>query len=87
MDFALYGVAAAIALVAIMEGVKRAFPDLQDRAAWLVTVGLGVALAVGVELATQYAVWDRWYRVVLSGVFAALAAGGLYSGVKRREDA
>jgi predicted tellurium resistance membrane protein TerC len=86
VDFTVYGIAAAAALMAIMEGVKRAVPGLHDRNAWLVTVGLGVLLAVGVELATEYAVWDRWYRVVLSGLFAALAAGGLYSGVKRREE-
>ncbi len=85
MDFTVYGIGAAIALVALMEGVKKAFPTLRDRNAWLVTVGLGILLAVGVELATEYAVWDRWYRVVLSGVFAALAAAGLYSGVKARE--
>lgn len=85
MDFTVYGIAAAAALMAIMEGIKRAFPGLHDRNAWLVTVGLGVLLAVGVELATEYAVWDRWYRVVLSGMFAALAAGGLYSGVKARQ--
>jgi len=85
VDFTVYGIGAAIALVALMEGVKRAFPGLHDRNAWLVTVGLGVLLAVGVELATEFAVWDRWYRVVLSGVFAALAAGGLYSGVKARQ--
>ena len=84
MDFTVYGIGAAIALVALMEGIKRACPGLRDRNAWLVTVGLGVLLAVGVELATEFAVWDRWYRVVLSGLFAALAAGGLYSGVKAR---
>jgi predicted tellurium resistance membrane protein TerC len=85
VDFTVYGIGAAIALVALMEGIKRAFPGLHDRNAWLVTVGLGVLLAVGVELATEYDVWDRWYRVVLSGLFAALAAGGLYAGVKARQ--
>ena len=85
MDFEVYGIAAAVALFAIVEGIKKAFPGLQDRNAWLVTIGVGLVLAVGVELATQFAAWDRWYRVVLSGVFAALAASGLYSGVKKRE--
>lgn len=85
MDFEVYGIAAAVVVAAIMEGIKRLFPDLKDRAAWAVTIVVGLVLAVGVELAAQYPVWDRWYKVVLAGIFAALAAGGLYSGAKRRE--
>ena len=85
MDFELYGVAGAVLIALLMEGVKKAFPELHGLPAWRVMIGLGVLVSICAHIANIMPSFNTWLMVALRGLVAALAAGGLYAGVKDRE--
>lgn len=78
MDLVVYGIPAAAIIVAIVQMVKRLFPQWSGRILVLVSLVTGVLLAVGVQLAFDYPSFDTWFRTVLGGLVVGLAASGLF---------
>ncbi len=72
------GLAGVPLIVALVEAVKRTFPELEARwwpvlaLAWGVALNLGLAAALGRD----------WRTALVLGVVAGLAAAGLYSGTR-----
>lgn len=72
------GVAIAITS-GLTQSVKTAFPAVQDRFAYLVSVGIGILVAAGLDYATLApATPQAWTLVILHGLVVGLSASGLY---------
>lgn len=76
----VFGVPGAAIIVALVELAKRY--GLATRWAVLLAVGLGIGLAVIVQLAAIHPQGALWAQVVLGGLLLGLSASGLYSGGK-----
>ena len=74
----LIGLAGVPLIVALVEAVKRVWPDLESRWYPLVALAWGEALNLGLAALLG----QDWGRAALLGLVAALAASGLYSGGK-----
>lgn len=74
----LIGVGGAVVVVALVEVVKRSWPELEPRRYPLVAIVMGIAL----NLAVAYLLSRRLDYAVLLGVLAGLVAGGMWSGMK-----
>lgn len=79
-DIIVFGVPGAVIIVALVELAKKY--GLAAKWTVLLAVGLGVALAVIVQLAAIHPQVAVWAQVVLGGLLCGLAASGLYSGGK-----
>lgn len=79
MDFLVFGIPGAMAVVLLVEAAKRIWPVLgEPRWAILTALGLGLVLSAGVQVAGQSPLFATWFEVVIGGLFAALAAMGIY---------
>ena len=68
-----------MALGLLVQGAKRIRPVLGGpRAAMLAARGLGLVLSAGVQVAGRSPLFATWFEVVIGGLFAALAAMGIY---------
>ncbi len=81
MEFAVFGVAAPIVIVALVELLKRLF-GIEGKWAILAAVLVGLALSLANHLAQIVPGFVEWYQVVLFGVMAGLAACGVYDVAK-----
>lgn len=91
MDFTIYGVSALAVIPVLMEFIKRYLwplifsgQELQDRMAVVVTVGLGLVLALIAWWAGAFA--GTFGQVVFVGIFTGLGATGVFSGLKKRTE-
>ena len=73
-----YGLGSAPLIVALVEGIKHTFPNLEARWYPLVSLAAGVVL----NLALCYLLSGRYEYAVFIGVLASLIAGGFWSGTK-----
>ena len=80
MDFAVFGIPAAVIIVVLIEVLKRY--GLESKWAVLVAMGLGVVLSVCIHLASISAAFAIWFKVIMAGLMTGLAAAGLYGGQK-----
>lgn len=79
MDFLVFGIPGAMAVALIVEAAKRLWPVLAEpKWAILTAIGLGLLLSAGVQVAGQSPLFATWFEVVIGGLFAALAAMGIY---------
>lgn len=78
MELALFGVPAALVIVALVELLKG--QGLPTRYAAPVALGLGVSFGVIAKIASTNPEFAGWAEAVLVGVLAGLSASGLYSG-------
>lgn len=74
----MIGLAGVPLVVALVEAMKRAWPELEPRWYPLVALFWGVALNLALALMLGYELGPA----LLLGVVAGLAASGLYSGSK-----
>lgn len=72
----VYGMSGVPVIIAVTEGIKRAFPTLSDR--WYPLVAWAIALVI--NLAIAYSRHTDLGVALVSGLLAGLAASGLYSG-------
>jgi hypothetical protein len=77
----------AVAVMLIFEAAKRVLkwsPELLDRFGVLVSVGIGVALAVPAALLTTSGIVDAPTvgQAIMNGVMAGLAAVGIFKGAQ-----
>ncbi|MCE5259930.1 MAG: hypothetical protein LLG44_12875 [Chloroflexi bacterium] len=79
-ELIVLGVPGAAIIVALVELAKRY--GLASRWSVLLAVGLGIGLAVVLQLAEIHPQVAVWAQVVLGGVILGLSASGLYSGGK-----
>ena len=77
MSFAVLGVAAPIAIVALVELLKQLF-GFSGKWAILAAVLIGLALSLANHVAGIVPGFGEWYEVVIVGVFGGLAACGIY---------
>ena len=68
-------------IIALVELAKQTL-GLDTRYAPALAVGLGILLAVGVQLSNLYPVFGSWLQIVALGTVAGLLACGIYSGTK-----
>lgn len=80
MDFAIFGIPAAVIIVLLLQVCKHY--GLASRWAVLVAIGLGLAFSVAVYLATTSVEFAVWFQVAMAGLMTGLAAAGFYSGQK-----
>ena len=80
MDFAVFGIPAAVIIVVLVEVLKRY--GLESKWAVLVAMGLGVVLSVCIYLASISIGFATWFKVIMAGLMTGLAAAGLYGGQK-----
>ena len=79
MDFLVYGVPGAMVVALIVEMAKRIWPVLAaPKWAILTALGLGLVLSACVQVAGQSTAFDTWFETLIAGLFAALAAMGIY---------
>lgn len=84
MDFLVYGVPGAMAVALIVEMAKRIWPVLAEpKWAILTALGIGLVLSVCVQVAGQSAAFDTWFETAIAGLFAALAAMGIYDAAHK----
>lgn len=80
MDFAVFGIPAAVVIVVLVQVFKQY--GLQSKWAVLVAMGLGIGLSVCIYLASISVQFAVWFKVVMAGLMTGLAAAGLYGGQK-----
>jgi len=78
VDFDVYGIAASILIAAIVQVVKKLFGIEKTEPIIIISLVVGLVLSVCVKLATQNAVFDEWFGVIISGLLVALAAMGSF---------
>jgi|YelNatPaOPRAMG01_1025707.scaffolds.fasta_scaffold243524_2 hypothetical protein len=78
MDLVIYGVPAAVVIIAVVQLAKNS--GLSSRWAAPLAVGLGLLLATAFKLDSPAA--GTWLQVEMAGLLSGLAAAGLYSGQK-----
>ncbi len=82
MGFAVFGVAATIVIVALVELLKRVF-GIEGKWAILAAVLIGIVLSLANQVAQIVPWFAVWYQAVLVGVFGGLAACGMYDTVHK----
>ena len=82
VTFEVWGIGGAVAVALVMTLLKKLFPELKDRAALAVTLGVGLVLAGAVYLSGVYPDVQTALGVVGQGILAALSAMGVYSTTK-----
>jgi shikimate kinase len=80
MDFAVFGVPAAVLIVVLVEFAKKY--GLDSRWAPVAALIFGQLLAVLNQLSGVVPGFEAWYKVVIAGLLAGLTACGMYSGQK-----
>ncbi len=79
-DLVVFGIPGAAIIVALIEVAKHYGMD--TKWAPLVSIVLGIVLAVVVHLSEANPQVAVWAQLVLGGILCGLAASGGYSGVK-----
>lgn len=77
MEFAVFGIPAAVLVVVIVQLLKSQL-TLDGKWAILAAVVVGIALSVANYMANFVPGFAVWYEVVLAGLMAGLTACGLY---------
>lgn len=85
MEFVVFGVAAPIVIVALVELLKKLF-GIEGKWAILAAVLVGLALSVANHLAKIVPGFAQWYQVVVVGVFGGLAACGIYDAARTKKE-
>ena len=85
MEFAVFGVAAPVVIVALVEMLKRLF-GIEGKWAILAAVLTGLALSVANHLVKIVPGFAEWYQVVVVGVFGGLAACGVYDAALHKSE-
>lgn len=75
------GVPLVALIVALVELAKQTM-GLDSQYAPVTAVGLGILLAVGIQVSTLFPEFGTWFQVVVLGMVAGLLACGIYSGTK-----
>jgi len=75
------GVPLVALIVALVELAKQTL-GMESRYAPALAVGLGMLLAVGVQVSQLFPVFGTWFQVLVLGMVAGLLACGIYSGTK-----
>lgn len=85
MEFAVFGVAAPVVIMALVELIKRLF-GIDGKWAILAAVVVGLVLSTANHLAGIVPAFGEWYQVVIAGMFMGLAACGVYDTVHKSEE-
>lgn len=80
MDLVLFGVPAALVIVALVELAKS--QGLSSRYAAPAALGLGIFFGIIAKMAAGNPEFAGWAEAVFVGILAGLSASGLYSGQK-----
>ena len=85
MEFAVFGIPAAVFVVAIVQLLKSQF-GIEGKWAILAAVVIGIVLSVANYAAKIVPGFAAWYEVVLAGLMAGLAACGIYDVAHKPAD-
>ena len=75
------GVPLVALIVALVELAKQTM-GLDSHYAPVTAVGLGILLALGIQVSQIFPEFGTWFQVVVLGMVAGLLACGIYSGTK-----
>ena len=81
IELLIGGVPLVALIVALVELAKQTL-GMESRFAPVLAVGLGMLLAVGIQVSQLFPVFGTWFQVVVLGMVAGLLACGIYSGTK-----
>ena len=79
-DFMVFGIAASVLVKAIVNMVKEL--GLGGKWPLVLAIGVGIALAAGMQLASTYPAFAIWFKVVMTGLVSGLTAAEIYQAQK-----
>lgn len=85
MEFAVFGIPAAVLIVAIVQLLKSQL-NIEGKWAILAAVVIGIVLSVANYAAKVVPGFAAWYEVVVAGLMAGLVACGIYDAAHKPAD-
>jgi hypothetical protein len=83
-DLVVFGLPAALLITALVQALKRGWPDVFSQPRWAITAALCIGVALGAIAAVAQPCGDAacWLRYLVAGLVAGLASSGFYDTVR-----